>query len=449
MTFVYKLIVVGLATGLVCSSALAGASSTGKSSEHIENTESPSQSVVLSLSTAVEVALADNPSLATMRSRAQAMAAIPSQVGTLPDPKLSFNALNLPVDTFNVGQEGMTQMQVGVSQAFPFPGKLGLRENAADYEAQAAGSEVDETRLWLIRSARTAWWQLLYLDKALDIVVKNQMLLREFVKIAQTKYTVGKGLQQDVLLAQLELSRLLDQQVRLTGVRRNEEARLNALLNWPTTKSLTLKYKPDSRLPSVLKEADLHRQAETTRPLLTAQRNYISAARSRVDLAKKDYYPDFNVGAVYGFRSGFNNDIERPDFASLLFSMSLPIYTGSKQDRALDQRNSELLQQNYKLQDTQQRVREEISRAMADYKRASEQTMLYKDGIIPQARQTVDSMLAGYQVNKVDFLNLVRSQITLYNYETQYWLSFSSAQQALAAIEAAAGTENIYTEDSL
>jgi outer membrane protein, heavy metal efflux system len=447
MTLSHKVIMIGFTTGMLCTSVLSLASPANASQSNIENTQLSVST--LSLPTAVEVALADNPSLATMASRAEAFAAIPSQVGSLPDPKLSLNALNLPVDSFNVGQEGMTQMQIGFSQAFPFPGKLGLREEAAGHEAKAADSEVDETRLWLVRSVKSSWWQLFYLDKALEIVINNQVLLREFVKIARTKYTVGKGLQQDVLLAQLELSGLLDQQVRLNGIRRNEEARLNALLNWPTTRTLKLAKKTDSKLPLLLEEKKLHQQAETARPLLTAQRSRISAAHSRVGLAKKDYYPDFNLGAAYGFRSGSNNGIERPDVASLQFSMSLPIYTGSKQDRAMDQRNSELLKQKYKLQDTLEKVREEISRAMADYKRANEQTELYQRGIIPQARQTVDSMLAGYQVNKVDFLNLVRSQITLYNYETQYWLSYSSAHQALAALEAVVGTENIYAGDSL
>jgi len=140
MLFVHKFIVIGLATCLFCSSVLFAAPPAGPAQERIETTEP--LALNLSLSTAVEVALADNPSLATMRKRAQAMEAIPSQVGTLEDPILGLNALNLPVDTFNLGQEGMTQMQIGVSQAFPFPGKLGLREEAADYEAQAAGSEV-------------------------------------------------------------------------------------------------------------------------------------------------------------------------------------------------------------------------------------------------------------------------------------------------------------------
>jgi len=444
----HKFIIAGFAASLFCSPVLAATPATDDPQQRIEETQTLASA--LTVSAAVEVAIADNPSLAAMRARAEAMAAIPSQVGTLPDPSLSFNALNLPVDTFSLGQEGMTQMQIGLAQAFPFPGKLGLREDAAGYEAQAAGSEVDETRLWLIRSVKSSWWQLFYLDKALEIVRSNQVLLRQFVEIAQTKYKVGQGLQQDVLLAQLELSKLLDQEVRLTGARRNEEARLNALLNWPTSQTLTLAHTHDYKLPQLREEAALHKQAETIRPLLIAQQSRIHAARSRVDLAKKDYYPDFNLGAAYGFRSGNNPDGgARPDMASVRFTMSLPIYTGSKQDKAMDQRNSELMQQNYRLQDTLEQVREEISRAMADYRRTGDQVVLFKDGIIPQARQTVDSMLAGYQVNKVDFLNLVRAQITLYNYETQYWLSFSAAQQALAALEAVVGSKTIYAGDNL
>ncbi len=390
----------------------------------------------------------DNPGLSAMRARAEAMAAIPSQLGALPDPTLSFNALNLPVDSFSVGQEGMTQMQIGLGQKFPFPGKRGLREDAANFEAQAAGIEVEESRLWLIRNVRSTWWRLFYIDQALEIINSNKALLRQFVQIAQTKYKVGKGLQQDVLLAQLELSKLLDKEIQLTGMRRNSEARLNALLNWPTTRRLTLKPSADQKLPTLQEEITLQKQAETVRPLLLAQQSRISAAHSRVELAKKDQYPDFNLGLAYGFRSGSNLDgSDRADLASLRFSMNLPLYSGRKQDKAVDQRNSELLQQNYRLADVREQVHAQISQTMADYRRASEQVVLFKTGIIPQSRQTVDSMLAGYQVNKVDFLNLVRAQLTLYNYEIQYWLSFSTAQQALAALEAVVGSEDIYAGD--
>jgi len=301
-----------------------------------------------------------------------------------------------------------------------------------------------------MRNVRSTWWRLFYVDQALKIIDSNKVLLRQFVEIAQTKYKVGKGLQQDVLLAQLELSKLLDTEVQLTGMRRNEEARLNALLNWPTSYSLMLKHERLFSLPVLQEEVALQKQAESIRPLLIAQQSRINAAHSRVELAKKDYYPDFNLGVAYGFRSGSNLDgSDRADLASLRFSMNLPLYSGSKQDKAVDQRNSELLQQNYRLADAREQVHAQISQAMADYRRASKQVVLFKTGIIPQSRQTVDSMLAGYQVNKVDFLNLVRAQLTLYNYQIQYWLSFSTAQQALAALEAVVGSETIYAgEDS-
>jgi outer membrane protein, heavy metal efflux system len=400
----------------------------------------------LSLQAAIEMALRDNPGLAEVQGRAEAMAALPAQVGALPDPALRFQAMDLPVDTFDRRQEAMTQLQIGISQAFPFPGKLGLRQRAAEYEAAAAGDDVNEIRLLLIRDVKQAWWSLFYLDQALVTVKRNQDLMRQFVEIAQTKYRVGEGLQQDVLLAQLELSKLLDLEVRLTALRRTGEARLNALLNWPTDRSLFLPREVEMELVELEAEEIWQRRAEKNRPVLAAEQNRVEAARERLDLAKKDYYPDFEVGAAYGFRSGTDpmRGETRPDFATFMLSMSVPLYAGRKQAMAVDQRSSEVLSQIFTLQDRRQQVREEISTALAGYRRARQQFLLFKTGIVPQARQTVDSMLAGYQVGKVDFLNLVSAQITLYNYETEYWKVLAEAYQTLAELAAAVGRERIH-----
>jgi len=121
-------ILISLVIGLLSPTVLAAPPVNDKPDKTRASIELLAQA--LSLPSAVEVAVADNPGLAAMRARAEAMSAIPSQLGTLPDPTLSFNALNLPVDSFSVGQEGMTQMQIGFGQKFPFPGKLGLREDA-------------------------------------------------------------------------------------------------------------------------------------------------------------------------------------------------------------------------------------------------------------------------------------------------------------------------------
>ncbi len=400
----------------------------------------------MSLHEAEKTALGANAGLAASRAHASAMAAIPPQVGSLPDPSLSFDAVNLPVDTFATAQENMTQLRLGLSQKIPFPGKLRLRSEAARLLASSAAMDTAETRLRLLRNVRIRWWNLFYLDRALEIVERNEDLLRQFITIAQTKYKVGKGLQQDVLLAQLELSKLLDIEIRLKGSRRDEEARLNALLNRPTNLHIRLPSRVKETLPPLPSETKLHQWALESRPLLAARRDRVKAAKKQVDLAELDYYPDFKIKGAWGFRGGNNpvNNQPRPDFATLGISLNLPIYTATKQDRELEQRKAEVAREEFALRDTQEAVWSEASNALADYLRAREQASLFKTGIIPQANQTVASMLAGYQVNKVDFLNLVRSQITLYNYETLYWKALAGARQSLARLEAAVGKEIVH-----
>jgi outer membrane protein TolC len=401
-------------------------------------------STLLSLEDAVALAVEGNPGLAEMQARAEAMRAIPPQAGALPDPMLTLGALNLPTDTFDLDQEPMTQLQIGIEQSLPFPGKLGLKERAAEIDADAAASNVDEARLRLIQNVKQTWWQIYYIDRALDIVSRNQDLLRQFVQIAQTKYKVGEGLQQDVLLAQVELSKLFDSEIRLQGLRQQQVPRLNALLDRAANMPVQLPERVSEDLAGLLPESQLFRRAETVRPLLEQRRLEVEAARTRRDFAKRDLYPDFKLGAAYGFRDGENTDgSSRADFASIRLGVSLPLYAGRKQDKAIDQRTSELVQKQDALHDEWNKVQAEISSALADYYRASEQVQLFRTGIIPQARQSVASMLSGYQVSKVDFLNLMNAQITLYNFETQYWNALSEANQALARLDAAVGEEVI------
>lgn len=402
-------------------------------------------SLFLKVDAAVAKALAGNPGLQAVRSRALALSKIPVQKGTLPDPGVFISFMNLPVDSFAIGQEPMTQLQIGISQNLPYPGKLALQELVSQYEVDMAEYDVSEMQIHLVADVKAVWWNLFYLDRALEIVGSNQELLRQFVDIAQTKYKVGKGLQQDVLLAQVELSKFLDQEIQLRSMRRSVEARLNALLDYPVSNAIQIPRKVEASLPNVLDETRLIEMAYENRPLLIKQAKLLAAAHARVDLAKKNYYPDFKLGAAYGFRDGENPDgSERTDFASIMFSMNLPLYAGSRQDNKLDQRKSEVIKQQYREQDIGGQVETAIARALSSYTSTREQVALFEHGIIPQASQTVASMRAGYQVNKVDFLNLVRSQISLFNFETQYWKSLSEAMQSLARLEAAVGKETIY-----
>lgn len=406
-----------------------------------------SKGVILSESYAVEVAIKNNPNLAQMKERYRALAEVPSQVGALPDPVVNFNAMNVPIDTFDRSQEAMTQVQVGFSQVFPFPGKLDLKEEAAEYDAQVASHTLEEVRLQLIKNVKSKWWQVFYLDRALETVGVNQALLRQYISVAKTKYETGDGLQQDVLLAQLELSKLMDKNIQLKALRRNQAIQLNILMDKTANDEVLLPDEISKKMPILVKENELYLKAEVIQPRLKQMETQINAAQSRLDLAKRGYYPDFQLGMIYGHRAGSNpppRGGSRTDFISLMVGVKIPLYAGRKQSKAVLQKRSELQKNRYALFDEKGMVMAAISSAVTDYHRAKQQFSLYGEGIVPQAQQTVASMLSGYQVSEVDFLNLVRSQITLLNYELQYWKALSDARQALARLEAAVGEEAIY-----
>jgi len=401
----------------------------------------------LEIEQAVAATLENNPELASFQSQLEAVRTQSSQAGSLPDPVLSINAMNMPTDTFDLDQEPMTQMQIAVSQAFPFPGKRRLKRAAVDHKVASISSMVTEKRIAKIAEARVAWWELMNFDLALQIVGQNKDLMRDFVDIAQTKYKVGSGLQQDVLLAQLELSRLLNRELQLRGRRAGAQATLNALTNRSPDWKISMPASPSSRiLPELPASESLLLRAGTTRPLIDVQRDLVKAARAKLELAKKDRYPDFKLGVGYGFRQGDDplRNTSRPDLASVMLSVNVPLYSGSKQNKAVKQRTHEVARQNFTLRDTAQSVAASVYRGIADYGAAREQVALYETAIIPQAQQTVSSMLAGYQVNQVDFLSLVNTQITLYNAQISYWQSLTKAKQALATLASAIGEETLY-----
>lgn len=401
----------------------------------------------VSLERAVAAALVDNPGLAKMQARYEAMNEMPSQKGALPDPMISLGAMNFPTDTFDRDQEPMTQLKLQLTQMFPFPGKRGLREEAANLNALAANHALAEMRLMVVDHVKHKWWQIFYLDRALKTIESNQSLLRQFIDVAKKKYETGKGLQQDVLLAQLNLSQLIDKSVTVTAMRRKQSIMLNQLMDRPVEDTIFLYEDIDLSLPALQPQTQLHATALEVRPLLKEKQKLSLSAEKQLALSKKSYYPDFTLSIAYGDRTG-NNPMpmggSRTDFVSLMVGVNVPLYTNSKQSSAISQKTSEFEKSRYEVLEHKRKVMAMISRAVTDYERAKEQRALYENGILPQARQTVQSMLAAYQVGQVDFLNLVRAQVTLFNYELVYWKTLAEAKQSLSKIQAEVGVESIY-----
>jgi outer membrane protein TolC len=245
----------------------------------------------------------------------------------------------------------------------------------------------------------------------------------------------------------LELSKLIDQNIQVKAMRQRERVKLNILMNRPVGTEISIAREIQKNTPPLLADQKLYKMAENNRPLLKQFESNIDAARARLDLANKEYYPDITLTVTYGDRVGSNPmpmGGARSDMLSVMVGVKVPLYFGSKQSKSISQKSKELQKNRYSLIDVKSRVFGEIASQRIEYQRSSEQINLFTTGIIPLAKQSVNSMLVGYKVGDVDFLSLIKSQVTLFNYELQYWKSLSEARQSLAHIEAAVGGESIY-----
>jgi cobalt-zinc-cadmium efflux system outer membrane protein len=388
----------------------------------------------------IEEGINSNPDLLASYHNWQADLAKVPQAGALPDPQLSLNLLNMPVNTFDFNQEPMTGKQIALMQMFPFPGKQGLREDIAKSTADISQAKNRELKNQLIKNIKQTYYDVFFIDQSIATVQKNSTVLQDFIHIAESKYTVGKGLQQDVLKAQVELSKLEEKSINLKQKRQAATARLNALLNRPagTTLGKTVIPEPDSLN---LELAYLQIQADKNRPLLRAWDSMLQQSTKKVDLAKKEYLPDFKLGIAYTQRDKLENGMGGIDYLSGLVSVDIPLYFWRKQNKKVEETryNQDMVQESYR--NVQNQVYSELDKTLSEVEKNYRLLELYKSGIIPQATQSLNAAIAGYQTNKIDFLTLLNNQLTLFNFELDYDRFLSDYSKSMAGLEAATGVK--------
>jgi outer membrane protein TolC len=184
----------------------------------------------LRLSDALAAALAANPMLRATRFSAVAAAERVGPAGALPDPQLQFGLMNRMVSDFGSTMDPMTMNQVQLMQMLPWPGKLGNARRAARHTAGAAQADAEEQTRMLEAQVRMAYYEVAYVDRALDVMERTRGLLRDFLEVSTTMYAVGSAVQQDVLRAQVEVARMGEEITRMEQERLAMAARLNALL---------------------------------------------------------------------------------------------------------------------------------------------------------------------------------------------------------------------------
>ncbi len=391
------------------------------------------------LSSLVDTALANNPELKASDARWRMFENRVAQVRSLDDPMLKLGIQNGIVRApFNFSKDSMTQKVIGISQQIPFWGKRALKGEAAAKEAESYKWTLEERKLELKRMVREAWYQLYFIDRSLGIVERNIRILDDFITLAETKYSVGQGVQQDVFKAQVERSKLLDARISLEQQRKSQQANLNALLYRPAETEVGKIPDFDLR-PLDLSPEKLRNMADENRPLLRSYRSLMEKGKADSKLAKKEYYPDFNVSLEYMQRDPAMGQ-DGLDMYSLNLSFNLPLQRARRR-AAVAESDSETRMAAEELNGLKNTINSGISDLLAQLERRRKLAELYKTGIIPQAEQSLESATIGYRVNKVDFLTLLDSRLTLFNYEREYYDSLADYQVKLAQLEALVGKD--------
>jgi len=335
--------------------------------------------------------------------------------GALENPEVSVGLLNLPVDTFAFNQVDMTNApQIAVRQKFPFPGKRRLRSELAEEQSQSdefsLQDKINEIRSKVIQG----YWSLSLAYASYDITQKDKQMWEQVVQVAETRYAVGQGMQADVLQAQVELGNYLDRLFQWQQRQESIKADLNALRSKAPATTIA---RPQALKPRPLTlNLDNLLALAADQPQLQALKSQVAKQEKAVQLARKDFFPDFGVGVAYGFREN-KPPVNRPDFFSTTLSMDLPIWWKAKQKPKLreQQARQEAAQNAY--QSFWDNAGAAIKDRYVTLQRLSQQIQLYGQGIVPQARQASEASLAAYRTGTLDFARLTQNFIALYNAE--------------------------------
>jgi len=375
----------------------------------MNETEAP-----LDLKWLIQEAMEKNPEIIATQKRFNAAKAKISQAKSLDDPTIRIGSYDMSNNPVNVnGQTEMLQQRYGVSQKIPFPGKLRLRNEVAVEEANMIERDSQSKIQEITALVKSAYYELFYVNSAIDITEENRELLRKFSKIAETKYSVGKTTQRDVLAAQVELSTLANNLIVLNKERESFIARLNSLLDRPTYASLGK--------PRELKKFD----------------HAVKKEEATLKLSKKDYYfADLEPMVEY-----MQEDKRSDTWASSL-TINVPWLWPKNRSKVKESKeglNAANADYRYINNKTMFEVKDLLVRVQS-----SESTInLYKTGVIPQAEQSLKAARIGYEADRVDFLTLIDSQRILLNSRLLYCRALTDFEQNLANLERAIGIQLI------
>jgi outer membrane protein TolC len=389
----------------------------------------------LNLDDLVQRAERDNREIQMARRAWEAAQARPSQESAPPNPVVSLRVVGpgfFSMPPLGVGVDQQSTISPMVMQDIPYPGKLKLKGEIAQKEADSTGRMYEATRLNVIYELKMAYFELYKAEKSIETVEKNRDLLNQFSEVARGRYEVGMGIQPDVIKAQLEATMLEERLTMFRQKRDSMKAKINQLIN----------RSPDAPLgaigeiePSALSFSleQLYATTEEVNPLLASRRAMVDRSARKLDLAKKEYLPDFN------FRAGYMYMGAEPDLWDITVGASVPLFFWQKERKGVEEAAAELRGSTNDYEATAQESYRQVKDAYLSITTADRLLRLYKEALIPQASTALESSLAAYRVGNIDFLSILNNWTVIVNFQLEYYNQLSMRESAIADLERLTG----------
>ena len=383
----------------------------------------------------VRAALERNPAIRAAERRIERLGARVPQVTSLDDPMFQVAPFGDMAETA-AGQVGL---MTGLSQKLPLPGKLDARGRIAEQDVAMAMAELQQTRLQVAAATRRAYWSCYFTTRALETTRRSRMLLDQFRQIAEAEYKAGKRSQPDVLRASVELGNLDNELITLEQRQATARGMLNKLMDRPVDAPL-----PD---PPVIEPEQFHAgldellaRAADHNPAIRMVHERIEQYRQKQKLARLNRWPDLTVSATYNAvdDAGLARSATGDDQWWFGFGVNLPIWA-EKYEAAEREALQGMLEGVADLTAEQNRIAFQVQEAFLKVEAQQKLVTLFRETIVPQARQTVEASQSGYRAGSVDFLTLMDNWRKLLNFELMQHRATAELEQAAADLERAVG----------
>jgi outer membrane protein TolC len=390
---------------------------------------------VTPLAALLDEAAQNNPDILAARRGWQAATQVPSQVSTMPDPEVTVQHLSVgsPRPFAGYSNSDFAYIGIGVSQDLPFPGKLKLRGEVAERDAALAREKLESARRSILQQVKDAYFQLAYIQQTLSVLERNDRLLEQIEKIADARYRVGQGSQQDVLKAQLERTKLQRELVHHHEIMQTQQALLRKVLNRKAdSPDVTAEVLVET--PLSIPVNDLLVKIRTQNPDVAGQQEMINRQSLQVETARKDRYPDFSVQYMWQHTAE-----QFRDYYMVSVSARIPIYRRRKLNPEMTQAVEELQQSRRQYESQVQSAFFEVRNQYIAAETASQMLKIYREGLIPQALATYQSGLAAYETGRLDFETLLSGFMDVLNFDEEYWKVLMDHETALSKIQQLTG----------